>query len=450
MYNTYDEIFGYALLRYQTGHLDEAVKYFTRAIKIAPTDIKAHVNLGVCLRDLKRLDESCMALRRAILVMPESPEAHLYLALVYADLDQVNAAVHHMTLCNQLSDSYLARYNFAALCNRLGMVEQALHWYERTLEVAPGDRETLFFRGCLQLLQGNFAEGWVGYELRKDRFPQRRLGEAVLELNGFEWQGEDITDKHILVHVEQGFGDTIHSARYIPWLAARCRQVTVVPGYELVRLLRHSFSLICNIDVQTNMAEPYDGHVWIDSLPGLFDAGIAPIPTEPYLYAANNDEWVERFAGLIGKKVGIVWAGGHAGYPSDRYRSMRREQIEPLCNIPGISLVSLQIGQAAVEGMFDASPFIDDWFDTAAAISALDLIISSDTAVAHLAGAMGKPVWLLNMYASFWQWGEAGSASLWYPNTTIFRQPAFRDWDTVIRTIATRLVAYAFADESSA
>lgn len=440
MFGTFDEVFAVGVRLYQAGNVQRSADYFAHAIEIQPDAITAYVNLGMVLRRLNQLDASLGVLLRGLDVAPRSPECHMDLALTYGDLDRFPESLRHLTLANALSDAYLPRYNMAALYARMGHYQDSLFWYDKTLEVAPEDHEARFFKACALLALGRFEDGWAGYELRRSKTSD------TVPLSGPEWRGErscQQSHEHILVHAEQGFGDTIQSARYIALVASRFGKVSVVPGGELVRLFQHSFAHLTNVAVMIDVPEAYDCHVWIDSLMGIFGAGLDDLSNAPYLCAPSTTEWSTRLAVLDGIRIGIVWSGGHSEYRANKYRSLRFEQIAGLLDVPGCSFVSLQMGAHAgvSTGIFDASPYIDDWQDTAAAIAALDLVISVDTSTAHLAGAMGTPVWLLNQFQSCWRWGLTEPSTRWYPSMRIIRQPCLFDWPSVLAEARDGLLA---------
>jgi hypothetical protein len=238
-------------------------------------------------------------------------------------------------------------------------------------------------------------------------------------------------------------GDTLQFCRFIPQAAALARVVVACP--PSLKTLLQGLPNVAEVAVGKPVPA-YDMHCPLMSLPALL--GIPPerfAETVPYLQAdpAAAAVWRARLADLPGPRVGVVWAGNPA-YPADRKRSVPFEKLAPLLALPGVSFVSLQMGEAAAAGQsrfaFDAAPLIGDYADTAALIEALDLLISVDTSAAHLAGALGRPVWLLNRADTDWRWLLERSDTPWYPTMRLFRQPAPGDWSFVVRSVAEAVV----------
>ena len=282
-------------------------------------------------------------------------------------------------------------------------------------------------------MRGDFAEGWDEYEWRLrsterkgPRFPER------------PWQGENLAGKHIYVQAEQGFGDTLQFARYLPLLAARAGRVTLRVHQQLVTLLRESLPGIAVLGDRGDPA-PYHCDAVLLSLPRLFKTRLETIPAEvPYLRppAELAQRWKERLADMAGLKVGVVWAG-NPEHVNDTRRSIDLHLLAPLFAVPGVSFASLQVGPRAADlkklrrakkgeadkpAVADLSSAFADFADSAGAVSALDLVITVDTSVAHLAGALGKPVWVLLPWVTDWRWMLVREDNPWYPTMRLFRQ----------------------------
>jgi hypothetical protein len=259
-----------------------------------------------------------------------------------------------------------------------------------------------------------------------------------------------------MLHAEQGFGDTLQFCRFAPLLARRCAKVYLEVPRPLLRLLRHSLAGE-NLEVIPRLADfpatqalpRTDYHCPLLSLPRVLGTTVDDVPAAvPYLAADATQAaaWSQRLRELPGRKVGLVWAG-LPQYSDDAHRSLPLARLAPLGTVSGVTFVSLQTGAAAGQAtapppgltIYDASRGLRDFADTAALVAALDLVISVDTAAAHLAGALGRPVWLLNRFDTDWRWMVDRTDSPWYPTMRIFRQPRRGDWDSVISQVCAAL-----------
>jgi hypothetical protein len=264
-----------------------------------------------------------------------------------------------------------------------------------------------------------------------DRFAQPR------------WQGEGLAGKTILVHAEQGFGDTLQFARFVAMLqqARKPERLIFECQPELKRLLEKLDGVSMIVAGNVDRLPPFDVHIPLLSLPLMFDVRLEALPAGlPYVFApdALQDKWKDRLAGEKRKKVGMAWAG-RPTHPNDLRRSVSFNSLAPLLALENFCWISLQKDSVATRAdqscVLDWSDEITDFADTAGLISQLDLVISVDTAVAHLAGAMGKPVWLLNSFESEWRWMQDRTDSAWYPSMRIFRQTESGNWNSVIREV---------------
>jgi hypothetical protein len=291
--------------------------------------------------------------------------------------------------------------------------------------------------GINRLLQGDFAQGWGLYE---SRFNAPDLGQNFLEFPQPRWDGGELNGRRILLHTEQALGDAIQFIRYAPLVAQRGGKVMLQVQPELAGL----FSQIPNIEQITIFGQPapaFDVHCPLLSLPSIFATTIESIPAPiPYLSAdaQQSRQWRDRLKNETRLKIGIVWAG-RPTYQNDRTRSMALETLAPLNQVPDIALYSLQKGPAAEQlsrasfSVIDWTSELRDFTDTAALIDPLDLVISVDTAVAHLAGAMGKRVWLMLPFVPDWRWMLNRIDSPWYPTMRLFRQPNLGNWNAVVQ-----------------
>ncbi len=265
-----------------------------------------------------------------------------------------------------------------------------------------------------------------------------------------QWRGEDIAGKTILLHAEQGFGDTIQFVRYAPLVAAKGASVILEAPDSLMPLL-DGFNGVTTMIAHGQALPPFDLHCPLMSLPLAFGTTLATIPENgPYLRAPAErlEKWRTRLGALSGKRVGLVWSGKPA-HKNDRNRSIALSRLAPLLAVAGVNFVSLQQDYrdadraelANYPQLVRLDRELADFADTAAAVAALDLVITVDTAVAHLAGAMGKPVWILLSHVLDWRWLLERSDSPWYPSARLYRQAAIGDWDGVIARLAQDLAA---------
>lgn len=342
--------------------------------------------------------------------------------------------------------------NLGSVLHRMGRLQEALAAYERVLEFRPGDAETLFNTSFVRLAMGDYERGWAEYEWRWQAPGPLRPQYATHEGAPF-WLGEeDVSGRTVLVHPEQGIGDSIQMARYVPLLAARGARV-VLACYPLLMDLFRSVGGVAAL-IETGGAIPaFDFHVSTMSLPRAFRTALATLPAQvPYLRAPAPaaEVWRRRLVPHAGRpKVGLVWAG-NPKHARDRARSIPIEKLAPLLAATRCAFFSLQKGPAAERAteqsagaLIDYTVELASFGETAALIEALDLVISVDTAVAHLAGALGKPVWILLPTAPDWRWMHGREDSPWYPTARLFRQPASGDWDSVLRRLARELAGWA-------
>jgi tetratricopeptide (TPR) repeat protein len=387
---------------------------FRRALALAPTLVDAQVNLGSALFCQGRLEEAEAMQRRALSLQPN----HIH-----------------------------ALKNLAATLRALGNYSDALAAYRQATVVAPRFAEAHRDEALLLLLLGQFVEGWSKYEWRL-----RASTRGAAPIQGQRWSGERRAGGTVLLQAEQGIGDTIQFLRYIPLVAQRCDRVVLHLPASLARL--HGEALSAAAEVST-FAEPlpaFDCHAPLLSLPGLFATTLDSIPVlVPYLRAPPEsiENWRRELAGDDRICVGIVWAG-NPDHENDHNRSIPFAQLLPLFADRRVHFYSLQIGEraadlrTAVEGtVTDLSGRLGDFAETAGAIEAMDLVISVDTAVAHLAGALGKPVWLLLPHVPDWRWLLDRIDSPWYPTMRLFRQPRRGDWREVIARIERELSCFA-------
>jgi tetratricopeptide (TPR) repeat protein len=431
------------------GRTEDALSSYDRAIVLRPDHAETHNNRGATLADLRRPEEALAAYDHAVALKPDYAEAHNNRGSVLRDLGRFDDALLSCDRAIELRpDSSESYYNRANASWYLGRQEAALTDFEQAIALNPDEPEAHWNQSLCQLSMGDFENGWKGYEWRW------KAGLTPPNLPGRLWLGDfPIDGKTILVHAEQGSGDSLHFCRYLPLLAARATVILGVP-WPLTRLLG-GLEGVSQIVVTGGKLPPFDAWIPMMSLPLAFRTTLETIPAGvPYLHADPEQEsvWRRRLAALPGRKIGLVWAGApRPGEPRstavDRRRSMALQHFAPLAGIPGLCFVSLQKGEPGAQTktppdglvLHDWTDELNNFADTAALIEALDLVISVDTSVAHLAGAMGKPVWILNRYDHCWRWLRNRTDSPWYPTARLFRQPTPGDWASVIDDVAKAL-----------
>lgn len=438
---------------HQRGELELAIAIYRRLLQVTPDDTDVWNNLGVALQSSGRLDEALAALLKGLEIAP--PKAHLLcnIANICVDKHDYERAHDYYQQALRLDPESVATLtSLAGLYREQMRLEEALGCLNKAIAIDPECFDARFSRAQILLLQGHFKQGWLDFDARFysreviGHYGRRDFSDMVRDKL---WDGQDITGKTLLVFAEQGFGDTIQFCRYLPLLKKRVDHLIFESRPELVRLLRSLPDPIeCVAQRDDLRLPPFDYYIPLLSLPRIFNTERETIPGQaPYL-AAEPDlvrKWADRMQGDE-FKVGLVWAGS-PGHLRDRDRSMDLAQFSPLAQISGNRFYSLQKGTAAdqaalpLAGMkvVDLSAELGNFADTAAAISQLDLVITVDTSVAHLAGALGRPVWLLLHYRSEWRWLLDIEYSPWYPSMRLFRQDAGRDWAPVMQRVASEL-----------
>jgi len=425
---------------------EEAVQCFRRALALDPAAFPAQYGLGLALKDLRRPAEAEAALRAALSLVPDHAAVHSTLGDVLREMGRLEAAAASLATALRLAPGdHGARIGLARLHMTAERFEAAEALLRGVLAEAPGNAAVHLLLALLLLGNGRYAEGWEHYEWRIEA-----VGKTP-ELSGPTWNGSDLAGRTLLVNADEGFGDFIHFCRFIP-LAAKQGRVVVRAALPLLRLVLWMDGVAQAVPRGAPLPA-FDVHCSANSLPRAFRAGTQPIPADiPYLRADPADvaDWRARLAVLPGRKVGLVWAG-NPEQSVDPVRSMPLSSLAPLAGMAGMSFVSLQKGgrpdPRAGLLLQDWTDELLDFADTAALVENLDLVIAVDTAVAHLAGALGRPVWLLNRWdgdtAPFWLRGREESP--WYPTMRIFRQRRARDWDEVLLRVRAALADWLAA-----
>ncbi len=433
---------GVALL--QQGKWSEAVACCQQAVRLRPDHAEAHSNLGVALLQQGKPLAAAVWLQKALRLKPDVAELHGNLGMALAEQGKPAEAEACYRQALRLKPDYAGAYSElgVALADQ-GRVTEALACYQQALCLKPDYAEVHINLAYACLLRGDFEAAWSEYEWRwkcRDSSPppfQQPL-----------WDGSSLQGRTILLFAEQGLGDTLHFIRYAPLVKRTGATVIVQCQGRLLRLL----GTCAGIDrLVPEGADPprFDVQAPLLSLPRIFRTTLATIPAKiPYLSADRESRacWQEPLSGVQDFKVGIAWQGS-AEHKRDRQRSVPLLAFAPLADVPGVRLVSLQTGpgreqlsdQADRLAVLDLADQLEDFADTAALMSHLDLLITVDTAVAHLAGALGVPVWVALPLVPDWRWLLEREDSPWYPSMRLFRQTSLGDWAGVFERLSEAL-----------
>jgi tetratricopeptide (TPR) repeat protein len=425
------------------GELDESIAAYRRAIRLKPDFAQAHYGLGDALSKSGRGDEAIAACREAVRLGPEHAQSHNHLGAALFEAGRVDEAISECRRALELdADDAMALTNLGLGLSAVGKRTEAITAFRQAVAIDKDFAEAHYNLAVALLLKGEFEEGWHEYEHRW-HFRDRPLRSRICSQP--RWNGEALNGRTILLDSEQGFGDVIQFIRYVPQVVSRGGRVMFACSVELNRLLQR-FPGVERI-FSKNPPPPFDVHCPLMSLPRVLGTRLESIPADiPYLNADPQiaEAWHKKLEPRTDElRVGLAWAGKPTN-KRDRDRSISLAQLGPLAAAAGITFYSLQKGDAALQAkhpppgmqLIDLTADIGDFADTAGFISCLDLVVTVDTAVAHLAGAMGKPVWTLIPYLPDWRWLLDREDSPWYPTMRLFRQKTAGDWEEVVRRVA--------------
>ncbi|MEG4963061.1 tetratricopeptide repeat protein [Microcoleus sp. K4-B3] len=447
--NLYETAHNLAHLFKQKNHLNEAIAYYLHALKINPNLTYSLMGLGTVLQQQGKLAEAFNCYQQAVILEPNNPEAHNNVGAFFHEQGNAKAAISHYRQALNLKPDFVeAINNLGHALVDLGEFQEAFSCHSRALELQPDNATAHLELALTLLLFGDFKRGFAEYEWRW-RTPQlspRQFKQPV-------WDGSDLQGRTILLHVEQGFGDSIQFIRYAPILRSRGAKVMVACYPELMRL----FATVAGIEYLSVSLEglpEFDVHAPLMSLPRIVGTTLETIPANvPYL--APPDECKFALSSDAKLKVGIVWAGSPQRR-KDNQRSCSLSDFIRFLEVPGIAFYSLQKNLSQSDRTLlnqhlvpDLTPHLNDFADTASAISQLDLVISVDTAVAHLAGALGKPVWVLLSFAPDWRWLLDREDNPWYPTARLFRQSQPESWQELFEEVKAALSLFASANTAS-
>ena len=435
---------GIALMR--LGDAEAAEGALAAALRLVPDDPFTLFQMGRALQARDRPERAAEVYRRALALAPGMAEAHSNLGNILKDAGDFDGAVREYEAALAIDPGLATAHgNLGVVRQEQGEFEAALDCFDRALDLAPDDAECHRNRAMVLLLTGRLREGWEDYEWR---WRTAHFAPVRRDFPMPPWTGEDLSRRRILVHAEQGFGDTLQFCRYLPLLTDRGAEVVFECPNALAGMVA---SVSADIQVVTagNRLPDADFHVPLMSLPYRFETELATIPARtPYLFADPDavDRWRDRLGDGGGLRVGVAWRGS-ARFKRDRIRSPGLAVLEPLFGIAGVRFFSLQkdggaddLADAGLKGTVrDLTGDWNDFSDSAAAVAGLDLVITPDTAAAHLAGALGRPVWVLLPHVAEWRWLSDRADSPWYPTARLFRQDQPGEWPGVVARVAEEL-----------
>jgi len=466
-----EEHYGKGLSQQSLGCIDDAISSFKKAIMSNPGFPAPYIKLGSLFQERGYLDEAIVLYQQALELCPDHSDTYNILGSAFQASGEFDEAlVCYQKAVQQNPNAFTAYNNLGSVLKLRGDIEGAIRQYQTALHLNPNFPEALNNLGnalrdknqldnaeaCYRksialrptfadphlnfaytlLLAGRFEEGWEEYEWRW------KIKEPIHTLSQPLWDGSDIAGQRILLYAEQGMGDTIHSVRYASLVAERGLKVIIGCQKEL-KTLMESVQGVDQVIAFGELLPQFDVQCPLMSLPGIFRTTLASIPLKvPYIYAQSRSiqQWNKKLSlRPHNLNIGLAWAGS-PGHINDRNRSIPLAMFYPLSGIEGISLFSLQkelpekTDRDTIKKLeiIDYTDDIDDFSDTAGIIMNLDLVVSVDTSVAHLAGALGKNVWTLLPYAPDWRWLLNREDSPWYPTMRLLRQPSAGDWKTVI------------------
>ena len=440
----------FGLVLHDAGQVDEAAHIYRQVSARDPGDVESLANLGACLCALGQIDDAIAACDLALAIDPHHAPAHTNMGILLDLQNDFEAAAAAHRRAVDANPFYAKGYaNLAVALGHAGEFDEALEVSHRAVALDPDKPQTRFNHSHALLMSGDLLNGFIEHRWGR-KCPGSSSG--FPDFPGPEWQGEPLAGRTLLLYAEYGIGDALQFVRYLPMVAEKGGSILLQVQLSLVPLLR----IMTNVTVIA-LGEPlprFDLHLPLIGLPRVFGTTLDDIPAAiPYLQAddAKLSQWYRVLNDETSFKVGVVWSG-NPRHKGDRHRSLAAGRLLPRLVIPGVRLYSLQKEPRATDAaaiaalcrdLADLAPLLADFSDTAAAVTALDLIVTVDTSVAHLAGALGRPVWLLLPYALDWRWMRDREDTPWYPTMRLFRQPAPQAWDDVITRVSAELARVA-------
>ena len=435
----------------EKGLLDDAIACYRRALALKPDHAEACNNLGNALTAKGQLHEALTSFAQALALKPDDANAHFNLGIALRNMGRHDEAIACYQQALALKPDFTdAWYNKGNALQDTGRRAEAIACFRQAVALRPDFAEAHYNLALAWLLLGNFLDAWPHYEWR---WKCRDFHAPSRDLPRPQWDGGPLAGRTIHVHAEQGLGDSIHFVRYVALLAERGGRINLECQPQLKRLFGN-IAGVGQVVTTGELLPDFDVHCPLQTLPLRFGTTLQNIPRQvPYLHAdgAEIALWGRRIQNTQRRLlVGLAWAGNMLNM-NDRNRSVTLATLAPLGTVEGVRFVSLQKGPPAAQArtppvgmeLIDWTDELGDFAATAALIANLDLVIAVDTAVAHLAGAMGKPVWVLLPFAPDWRWQLKRDDSPWYPTMRLFRQIRTGDWDDVARRAGDALAEFS-------
>jgi len=438
----HDSIHYLGVLAYQQKRFEDAIDLIEHSIQLNSRNAAAYTNRGNVLKDVNRLTEAADSYKKALSINPNSSEAFANLGIIFKEMNQIEMALSSYEMALDINPNYSQAYfNKGNALKEIKLIDEALLFYEKAITLNPNYQEAIFNKAISLLLKEEIVIGFKDYESRwrlEDFISGKKVTTKPL------WLGDkSLFNKTILIHSEQGLGDTLQFVRYLPFFLSLGASVFFEVEEKLIKILSPTYSSICTFIPKGSKLPDFDFHCPLLSLPLAFKTNLDTIPSSlSYLSFEEEsiDKWKSRITS-IGFKIGINWQGSYTKI--DLGRSFPLSLFSEISKISEVRLISLQKGFGVEqlhnlpEGMmvetlgddFDAGP--DAFIDTASVMKCLDLVITSDTSIAHLAGALGVPTWIALKYVPDWRWLLDRPDSPWYPTMRLFRQKERGNWMTV-------------------
>jgi len=428
-----------------------AIAHYRYALGLLPDQLELMTHLGNLLRNTGQSAEALAIYQRVVMLRPDDATIQLNLGVIYRDVGQLPEALRHYEIALRLRPDYVdGLINRAGVLIELDRPEEAVVAYDQSLQLAPERADAQWGKSLALLMQGEYRQGWELYEARF----AYKLKESPLPAGVPRWDGRMLAGQDLLIWGEQGLGDVLQFIRYAKLCKTRVGRVTVLCKPALQRLLA-ACPFIDAVITEVSIHD-FAAHVPVMSLPYIFGTMLESIPAEvPYLFVSEEarQQWSPFFAEATGRKIGVVWAGNPRksqidAHVIDRQRSANLAMMKPLFEMAGCTFYNLQkdatVAEITAAGVQDRlvnfMPQVKDMMDTAAIIAQLDLVISVDTSVVHLAGGLGKPVWVLSRFGGCWRWLRNQERNPWYPTARVFGQATPGDWGSCLSKVGAALI----------
>lgn len=422
------------------GRIQESLPLLEQALREDPLNPQVWKHAGFTAIAMRQFKFAKSMLESYARSAPEDAFGHFNLGYARWALGDYEAAQVATVRALAIHPNFV-KANIAAgyLAYMIGQPDQGRAYHDHALSLGSTNADDLTLLGILRVLRGDYAGGWPMFDAARWRGTEWKTPKWRREAKGLLWNGEDISDRTLYLHGEGGFGDTLMFCRYGAMLADRAREVVLVADPPLDRLMRQVRGII-RVEKESDLEDPNVAHVSSWSLPAILGTTLETIPNEcPYFHPPEDGPQLEPTDRL---RVGLAWAG-NPELPHDPDRSCPQvELLAPLCEVPGIDWYSMQIGVRTEDARrltIRPSPAVKDFAETAYLLRQLDLVVTVDTSLAHLAGGLGVPTWVMVPTYREFRWEIDGDRAPWYPTMRLFRRPHTAHWPVVIRQIATGL-----------